>query len=66
MNVPQQPTQPDSPVINMISGGSMHVMRRNLPKRKVKPYPTILVSDVPFERKRLRADDVISFSDKDQ
>lgn len=61
-----QPVRLQSPVINVISGGNVHVVREQLPRRKAKPYPTILIFDVAPDRKRSWADEVISFSEKDQ
>lgn len=63
---PRQPERPPSTVINVISGGNVHVVRNQLPRKKVKPYPTILISDMAPERKRSRAEEVTSFSEKDQ
>src|SRR5664279_3910716 len=62
----RQQVRPTSPVINMISGGNVHAVRGPVPRRKAKPYPTVLVADVRTDRKRPRAEEVISFSDKDQ
>ena len=44
----------------------MHVVRGPIPRKKKKPYPTILVSDVRVDKKRPRIEEAISFSDKDQ
>lgn len=62
---PRLPERPPSPVVNVISGGNVHVVRNQLPRKKVKPYPTILVADITPDRKRPRVEDIISFSEKD-
>lgn len=61
-----RPVRQPSPVINVISGGDMHVGRNQLPRRKIKQYPTVLSTEPTPEKKRPRTEEVISFSEKDQ